>query len=86
MVTVTDQAAKILSEVQKESEAEQTLRIVSAPGGYQLAFDEERDGDQVVESEGKAVLLIGNDVAESLANATIDCEKGPEGVRFFLSR
>jgi len=86
MVAVTDRAAKILSEVQKESEAEHTLRIVNGQGGYQLAFDEARDDDQVVENEGKAVLLIGSDVADGLSNATIDCEKGPEGVRFFLSR
>lgn len=86
MVTVTEQAAKILGEVQTESNSEQALRIVSAPGGYQLTFDEEREGDQVVENEGKAVLLIANDVAESLDDATIDCEQGPEGVRFFLSK
>jgi Fe-S cluster assembly iron-binding protein IscA len=86
VVTVTERAAKVLREVQEESEVEQTLRIVGAQGGYQLAFDEEREGDQVVESEGKAVLLIGSDVAESLGDATIDCEQGPEGVRFFLSK
>jgi Fe-S cluster assembly iron-binding protein IscA len=86
VVTVTEQAAKILGEVQSEGEAEKALRIVSAQDGYQLTFDEEREGDQVVESEGKAVLLIANDVAESLADATIDCEQGPEGVRFFLSK
>lgn len=86
MVTVTEQAAKILGEVQAESSSAQALRIVSAPGGYQLTFDQEREGDQVVESEGKAVLLIASDVAESLDDATIDCERGPEGVRFFLSR
>lgn len=86
MVTVTERAAKILREVQQDSEAEQTLRIVGAQGGYQLTFDQEREGDQVVESEGKTVLLIGSDVAEALTDATIDCEQGPDGMRFFLSR
>jgi Fe-S cluster assembly iron-binding protein IscA len=86
VVNVTEQAAKILGEVQEQGKAEQALRIVGAAGGYQLTFDEEREGDQVVQSEGKAVLLIGGDVAESLADATIDCEQGPEGVRFFLSK
>ena len=86
MVAVTERAAKVLQEVQEGSEAEQTLRIVGAQGGYQLTFDQEREGDQVVESEGKAVLVIGSDVAESLTDATIDCEQGPDGARFFLSR
>jgi Fe-S cluster assembly iron-binding protein IscA len=86
VVAVTDRAAKVLREVQQESEAEQALRIVGAQGSYQLTFDQEREGDQVVESEGKAVLLIASDVAESLTNATVDCKQGPDGVRFFLSR
>jgi Fe-S cluster assembly iron-binding protein IscA len=86
VVAVTERAAKVLQEVQEGSEAEQTLRIVGAQGGYQLTFDQEREGDQVVESEGKAVLLMGSDVAESLTDATIDCEQGPDGMRFFLSR
>jgi Fe-S cluster assembly iron-binding protein IscA len=86
VVAVTERAAKVLREVQQESEAEQTLRIVGPQGGYHLTFDQEREGDQVVESEGKAVLRMGSDVAESLTDATVDCEQGPDGVRFFLSR
>jgi len=86
VVAVTERATKVLREVQEESEADQMLRVVGAQGGYQLTFDQEREGDQVVESEGKAVLLIGSDVAESLTDVTIDCEQGPEGMRFFLSR
>jgi Fe-S cluster assembly iron-binding protein IscA len=86
VVTVTEGAAKILGQLQEGSESEQTLRIVGAQAGYQLALDDERDGDQVVESEGKAVLLVGSDVAESLGDVTIDCEEGPEGVRFFLAK
>jgi Fe-S cluster assembly iron-binding protein IscA len=86
VVTVTEQAAKILGEVKAENKTEQALRIVSAAGGYQLTFDQEREGDEVVENEGEAVLLIAGEVAESLDNATIDCERGPEGVRFFLSK
>jgi Fe-S cluster assembly iron-binding protein IscA len=86
VVSVTERAVKVLREVQEESEPEQALRIVGAQGGFQLTFDQEREGDQVVESDGKAVLLMGSDVAEALTDATIDCERGPDGMRFLLSR
>lgn len=87
MVTVTERAASVLKELQADQEEgpDQILRIVKQDDDYELTFDTEREGDQIVESEGASVLLIGEDVATALDGAVIDCEDTAEGPRFTLS-
>lgn len=87
MVTVTERAASVLKEIQSDQEegSDRVLRIIKQGDDYELTFDTARKGDQVVESEGTSVLLIGEDVANDLEGAVIDCQDTPEGPRFTLS-
>jgi Fe-S cluster assembly iron-binding protein IscA len=86
MVTVTEHAAQLLKEIQEghELSASKVLRLVSRGDSYEFAFDERREGDQIVQSGDTDVLLLGNDVCELLGDATIDCHDTPAGPRFTL--
>jgi len=65
----------------------QILRLVySVSGGFALTLDIEQEGDQVIESEGRKVLLIGPDVASMAAGAVIDIQETEEGPRLTISR
>ncbi len=84
---VTEKAAELLKEIKLElaSSPEEVLRLVQRGGGFELAFDQEREGDQVYRSGEEAVLLVAPDVAALLAEATIDAEETEEGPRLTLS-
>ena len=87
MVDVTDRAANILHEVQKDAEEPGRVpRLVRGDEGFALAFDQERADDQVVRSGQTPVLLVGSEVAEDVSGATIDCEETNTGIRFTISR
>jgi Fe-S cluster assembly iron-binding protein IscA len=43
-------------------------------------------GDEVVEHEGNVLLLIGDDVSQPLAGATIDLAETPEGQRLVVTK
>ena len=87
MVTVTERATQLLKEIQEghEESVSKVLRLVNRGDSYELAFDERREGDQVIQSEDVDVLLVGADVSELLGEATIDCQDTPAGPRFTLS-
>jgi Fe-S cluster assembly iron-binding protein IscA len=86
MVTVTEHAAQLLKEIQEghELSASKVLRLVNRGDNYEFAFDERREGDQIVQSGDTDVLLLGTDVCEALGDATIDCHDTPAGPRFTL--
>ncbi len=87
MVTVTEHAAQLLKEMQDghEESADKVLRLVNRDDGFQFAFDERQEEDQIVQSGDTDVLLVGADVAELLGEATIDCQDTPAGPRFTLA-
>jgi Fe-S cluster assembly iron-binding protein IscA len=87
MVTVTEHAAQLLKEIQQghEESADKVLRLVNQDDAFQFAFDEPREGDQIVQSGDTDVLLVGTDVSELLGEATIDCQDTPAGPRFTLA-
>ena len=87
MVTVTDHAAQLLKEIQEghAESATKVLRLVNRGDDFEFAFDERREGDQIVQSGGADVLLVGTDVVDLLRDATIDCQDTPSGPRFTLS-
>ncbi len=87
MVTVTEHAAQLLKEIQEghEESATKVVRLVNRDGSFEFAFDERREGDQVVQSGDTDVLLVGTDVSELLGDATIDMQDTPTGPRFTLS-
>ena len=86
MVTVTERATQLLKEIQEghEESATKVLRLMNRGDSYELAFDERREGDEIVQSGDTDVLLVASDVAEVLGDATIDCQDTPAGPRFTL--
>ncbi|HLB29627.1 MAG TPA: hypothetical protein VJM69_05805 [Dehalococcoidia bacterium] len=88
MVIVSAKAAEELRNtlVAVAAEADQVLRLIySASGGFALTLDDEQEGDQVVESDGQKVLLIGSDVQSVAGEANIDVQDEAEGPRLVIS-
>ena len=84
MVTVTDKAAAKLREMKSVlPENGQTLRLVmqEADGllNIGLAPDQEKEGDQIVESEGEKVLLVDPITSDILDGTRIDVVDTPQG-------
>lgn len=78
MISVTDMAAKKITEAQSSSEMDdKMLRIGVFPGGcsggyqYALGFDAKSDNDSVFESNGLEVLVKNDDV-EKVNGTEID--------------
>jgi len=78
MVTVTERAKEKLKEM-LESETDDPsigLRLATASSGQFGIFpDRGRDDDQIVEHEGSAVLLVGQEMAQAIGDATIDYDE-----------
>ena len=91
MLTVTALAAEKLKEaIQAQTpDPEVAIRLIPSPlrpNQLEMTLDKEQEGDQVVESEGVKVLLLGPEVAPALDGMVVDCEETPEGVRFNISK
>lgn len=92
MLTVTAKAKEKLKEaLQKQTtDLEVAIRIIpsrSTPNRLELVLDKEKEGDQVVESEGGTkVLLIGSDLAPELEGMVIDHQETPQGAGFSISK
>lgn len=86
MLNVTEKAAGALLESLEASRSEesQLLRLTRMAEGLGLALDEERAGDQVVEHQDRKVLVIEQDISQSLDGATLDAVDTPEGTRLVL--
>ena len=86
MLTVTERAAELLGEIQKDrDEPEKTLRLVKQGEQYELSFDEAQEGDQVVTHQEEAVLLIDAELSTALDGITIDRTDTPQGPRLTMS-
>ncbi len=89
MIELTDKGAEKVREflaAQSEPNATAGLRVGVRGGGcsgfqYMLAFDEERDGDTVVESHGIR-LLVDTASAPYVRGATVDFVDGLQGAGF----
>jgi iron-sulfur cluster assembly protein len=89
MIELTDKGAEKVREflaAQTEPAATAGLRVGVRGGGcsgfqYMLAFDEQRDGDTVVESHGIR-LLVDSDSAPYVRGATVDFVEGLQGAGF----
>src|SRR5581483_160174 len=81
-ITVTIEAAEALRHLLDDAAAapEQTLRLVTdTSGDLGLDLDTVREGDQVVEDGGQAVLVIAHEVALAISGATIDVMETDDG-------
>jgi Fe-S cluster assembly iron-binding protein IscA len=62
------------------------LRIGPTDSGLGIFPDTRKDDDQIIEHDGRAVLLIDQEVSETLADTTIDVEEHADGARFAVRR
>src|SRR5205807_9940030 len=58
------------------------LRIGHTDSGLGVFPDTVKDDDQIIEHDGRAVLLIDHEVSETLADTTIDVEEHADGAHF----
>jgi Fe-S cluster assembly iron-binding protein IscA len=75
MLYVTDQALAALSAVREDSEAnegESVLLYLEEDGSLGLALAEIEEGDNVIEQDGKVVVIVAEDLAEALDGMTLD--------------
>ena len=86
MANVTEHAAHHLREILAETatDPEQAFRLHVESDEFSLELDYRREGDEVVESEGNAILFIAPEVSMLLTTATIHCIDTPEGVGFAI--
>ncbi|HTZ64237.1 MAG TPA: iron-sulfur cluster assembly accessory protein [Solirubrobacteraceae bacterium] len=89
MVTITDLGAQKVREfldAQQADAAVAGLRVGVRGGGcsgfqYQLAFDEQRDGDEIFESHGLR-LLVDTASLPFVRGSVIDYQEGLQGAGF----
>jgi Fe-S cluster assembly iron-binding protein IscA len=91
MLTVTAEAAAKLKEAiqAQTTDPEVAIRLIissSRPNQLDMALDKEKEGDQVVESEGAKVLFVSSELTQVLDGMVIDCQETPEGVQFSISK
>jgi iron-sulfur cluster assembly protein len=92
MITISDKGAEKVHEFLTAQESDASLaglRVGVRGGGcsgfqYQLAFDEQRDGDIVFESHGLK-LLVDNESLPFVRGSVIDYEESLQGAGFKVS-
>jgi len=86
MTNVTEHAAQHLKELLAETATDptQAFRLQLESDEFSMELDCRREGDEVVESEGTAILFIAPEVVLLLNTATIHCIDTPEGVGFAI--
>ena len=65
------------------------LRLTVPPvwtgeGDFGIVIDDEGEGDQAVDFEGRKVLIVGVDLEDKLRYAILDFKESPDGPRFTL--
>jgi Fe-S cluster assembly iron-binding protein IscA len=83
MINVTDKAAEVLHRSLEENEEsdDDMFRIEMTDEGIGLALGAEREGDQLIQHDQRAVLAIEHDLAQALDGASIDAVETPDGTR-----
>jgi iron-sulfur cluster assembly protein len=93
MVTLTDKAAEKVKEFMNGdgdgTAADQGLRVAIRGGGcsgfqYALAFDQQRDGDEVFEHSG-IKLLVDTESIEFVNGSEVDYVEGLQGAGFAVN-
>jgi len=92
MITISDKGAEKVHEFLAAQEADASLaglRVGVRGGGcsgfqYQLAFDEQRDGDIVFEDHGLK-LLVDDESLPFVSGSVIDYEESLQGAGFKVS-
>jgi len=87
MLTLTQAAGEHLSKLLDESDAndEAAVRLVAREQGLALAADQPRPEDTTFEHDGKTVLILDQQVAEALADRTLDVQDTENGKALAIS-
>jgi len=89
-VTLTQKAAeKVKAAMEKQGKADSALRLYVSGGGcsgfqYGLAFDEKKDGDQLIEDHGVRVL-VDRESARYVDGSEIDYVESVMGEGFMVN-
>jgi Fe-S cluster assembly iron-binding protein IscA len=86
-MNVTVRAADVLHQALDEEQADESraLRVTLAEeGGYRLGVDDEREGDDVIEHDGRKILLMEPAVARALDEVTLDVVAADGGTQLAL--
>ncbi len=90
MIGITERAIEALVHLKASAEIHDPrigLRLApDTEGQLQLFVDSEKEGDQIVEKGGSNLLLIGEEVIDTLSGATIDYRATPTGPQLVLDR
>jgi len=80
MIQVTERARETFkNKLELIERPDVTLRIGRTDSGLGVFPDTVKDDDQIIEHDGRAVLLIDQEVSETLADTTIDVEEHADG-------
>ena len=89
MLTVTESARQKLKEalVANTDDPDMSLRLVAnLPGHFEFVMDKETEDDQVVEHDGRKILLVDSELDHALEGMTIDYEENAEGRHLVMSK
>ncbi len=92
MLNVTDRAKETLVRLRAIAydinDSDVGLRLLLSAGGGQfgLQVDRPKPGDQVVAHAGATILLVDEDLADALEDATIDAESAGPGDDLVITR
>jgi Fe-S cluster assembly iron-binding protein IscA len=88
MIGATERAKQELKRILNANtdKPEACLRLTANDQGQLgLAIDKERQGDQAIEHEDSKVLLVEENLADTLQGTTIDVEDTSEGAKLVIS-
>ncbi|HEU5294357.1 MAG TPA: hypothetical protein VFU71_06185 [Burkholderiaceae bacterium] len=87
MLTVTKAASEYLNNmlIRSQAPSDAAVRIVPKVDGGGLAtkIDQERDGDEHFDCEGRTVLVLDSQLADALSEQTLDV--GENGKRLVIA-
>jgi Fe-S cluster assembly iron-binding protein IscA len=89
MVNVTERAKEKLKELLATETDDPSIGLrleASTAGEFGVFPDREREDDQVITHQGAVVLLIGQEIAQTTEETTIDYEESEPGSRLVIRR
>lgn len=83
MFELTDAAREYLSKLLDQAEAPEgfAARVIHEEEGLTLSIDQPQAGDERFEHDGRTVLVLDPQVAETLDGQMLDVEQAEEGPR-----
>lgn len=88
MIHVTERAREALRETRDDilEEPQLVLRLGPIDSGLAVYPDSPNEDDEVVEHEGRAVLLLSRELSAELGGRTLDVEEAADGSYIVLRR